>query len=131
MKEKASVELALAQGRMNKVTQSIEEHKEEISKTNDDLEKGLRKKISSNEIANYSEFINALQIKIEIKKMELVKAEQAVFEKRKNLIEKTRQCKIFEKLKERDFKKWNLIQNQKEMKQINEAAIIRHGKDFL
>lgn len=131
IKEKAAIEFARAQGMLRKIDENIDSYGNEILKTNNDLEKNMRGTISSNVIINYSEFINALEIKIEIQKIERLKAEQALFEKRKNLLEKSRQCKIFEKLKERDLKKWNFDQNQMELKEINEAAIIRHGKDFL
>lgn len=131
IKEKAAIEFARAQGMLRKIDENIDSYGNEILKTNNDLEKNMRGTISSNVIINYSEFINALEIKIEIQKIERLKAEQSLFEKRKNLLEKSRQCKIFEKLKERDLKKWNFDQNQMELKEINEAAIIRHGKDFL
>jgi len=131
LKDKAAIELAMAQSTVKEIKNLINNYKEEIARSNDSLEKKMKNKISSNDIINYSEFINALQIKIEIQKVELVKAEQIVFEKRKNLLDKSRQCRIFEKLKEKDFKKWNINRNRLELKEINEAAIVRHGKNFL
>lgn len=131
LKDKAAVEFAMAQGNVNRIRNLIAGFEKEISDTNDSMEKRMRDKISSNDILNYSEFITALQIKIEIQRIELLRAEQEVSEKRKNLLEKSRQCRIFEKLKEKDFKKWNTAINQLELKEINEAAIVRHGKDFL
>jgi flagellar protein FliJ len=131
LKEKAAIDLARAQNRLKEIDEIIFTTKEEINKSNDDIEKRMRETVSSNEILNHSEFINALLIKIEIKKMERIKAEQFLIQKRKNLLEKTRQYKVFEKLKERDLEKWYQDQNQLELKEINEAAIIRHGKSFL
>jgi flagellar protein FliJ len=131
LKEKAAIEFARAQSVVRKIDDQINAYSNEVIKVNDDLEKNMRNTISSNDILNYSEFINALLIRIEIKKIERLKAEQEMFQKRKNLLEKSRQCKVFEKLKERDFEKWHHDQNQLELKEINEAAVIRHGKSFL
>jgi flagellar protein FliJ len=131
LKEKAAIEFARAQNRLREIDETIIALKEEIEKSSDIIEKRMRETVSSNEILNHSEFINALLIKIEIKKMERIRAEQLLIQKRKNLLEKTKQYKIFEKLKEKDLVKWRQDQNQLELKEINEAAIIRHGKSFL
>jgi flagellar protein FliJ len=131
LKEKAAIELARAQNRIREIDETIKAIREEIERSNDDMEKRMRETVSSNEVINHSEFINALLIKIEIKKMERIRAEQFLIQKRKDLLEKTRQYKVFEKLKERDLEKWHQDQNQLELKEINEAAIIRHGKSFL
>ncbi|MBN1905732.1 MAG: flagellar export protein FliJ [Deltaproteobacteria bacterium] len=131
LKEKAAIEFARAQNRVREIDEKINGLNDEIAKANDDLEKRMRETMSSEDIINYSEFLNALLIQIEIKKMERIRAEQALIQKRKNLLEKTKEYKVFEKLKERDLEKWLHDQNQLELKEINEAAIIRHGKDFL
>ncbi len=131
LREKAAVELSRAQGILNKIDEDISLYKDEITKTNDDLEKKMRAIISSNDLLNHSEFINALLIRTELKKIERLGAEQALINKRKNLLEKSKQYKVFEKLKERDLEKWHHDQNQLEIKEINETAVIRHGKSFL
>jgi flagellar protein FliJ len=131
LKEKAAIELARAQNRIREIDETIKTIKEELERSNDTIEKRMRETVSSNEVINHSEFINALLIKVEIKKMERIRAEQFLIQKRKNLLEKTRQYKVFEKLKERDLEKWHQDQNQLELKEINETALIRHGKSFL
>ena len=131
LKEKAAIEFARAQSILRKIDENITAYKDEITKENDDLEKKMRETVSSNDIINHFEFIDALLIRIEIKKIERLKAEQVLSQKRKNLLEKSRQYKVFEKLKERDLEKWHHDQNQLELKEINEAAVIRHGKNFL
>lgn len=131
LKEKAAIEFAGAQSAVRKIDDQIIVYSDEITGANDDLEKNMRNTMSSNDIINYAEFINALLIRIEMKKIERLKAEQEMFQKRKNLLEKSRQCKVFEKLKERDLEKWHHDQNQLELKEINETAVIRHGKSFL
>jgi flagellar FliJ protein len=131
LKEKAAVEFARAQTTLRKIDDQIIVYSDEIAKANDDLEKNMRNTMSSNDIINHSEFINALLIRIEIKRIERLKAEQVMFQKRKNLLEKSREFKIFEKLKEKDLEKWHNEQNQLELREINETAVIRHGKSYL
>ena len=131
LKEKAAIEFARAQSILRKIDENITAYKDEITKENDDLEKKMRETVSSNDIINHFEFIDALLIRIEIKKIERLKAEQVLSQKRKNLLEKSRQYEVFEKLRERDLEKWHHDQNQLELREINEAAVIRHGKDFL
>ena len=131
LKEKAAVEFARAKSTVIKIDEQITAYSDEVTKAYDDLENKMRNIISSNDIINHSEFINALLIRIEIKKIELLKAEQILVQKRKNLLEKSRQCKVFEKLKEKDLEKWHHDQNQLELKEINEAAVTRHGRTFL
>ena len=131
LKEKAAIEFARAQSILRKIDENITAYKDEITKENDDLEKKMRETVSSNDIINHFEFIDALLIRIEIKKIERLKAEQVLSQKRKNLLEKSRQYEVFEKLRERDLEKWHHDQNQLELKEINEAAVIRHGKNFL
>ena len=131
LKEKAAIEFSRAQSILRKIDENITAYKDEITKENDDLEKKMRETVSSNDIINHFEFIDALLIRIEIKKIERLKAEQVLSQKRKNLLEKSRQYEVFEKLRERDLEKWHHDQNQLELREINEAAVIRHGKDFL
>ena len=131
LKEKAAIEFARAQSILRKIDENITAYKDEITKENDDLEKKMRETVSSNDIINHFEFIDALLIRIEIKKIERLKAEQVLSQKRKNLLEKSRQYEVFEKLRERDLEKWHHDQNQLELREINEAAVIRHGKNFL
>ncbi|NLA76116.1 MAG: flagellar export protein FliJ [Deltaproteobacteria bacterium] len=131
LKEKAAVEFARAQNRVREINQRINALNDEIAESSDGLEREMRETMRSDDIINWTEFINALLIQVEIKKMEKIRAEQLLIQKRKLLLEKTKQCKVFEKLKEKDREKWLYNQNQLELKEINEAAIIRHGKDFL
>ncbi len=131
LKEKAAVEFARAQSVIRSIDEKIAEYSKEVIRSNDEMEKNMRNTVSSNEILNHSEFINALLIRIEMKKIERIQAENKLAVKRKDLLDRTRQCKVFEKLKEKDLEKWRHEQNQLELKVIDEAAVVRHGKSFL
>ena len=80
---------------------------------------------------NHSEYISALKYKIGAQEIEIVRSEKVVREKLEILLTKTKQYKVIERLKERDFQRWNQHQNLLEQKEMNETAVIRHGKEFM
>ncbi len=82
LKEKAAIEFARAQGILRKIDENIVAYKNEITKENDDLGKKMLETVSSNDIINHSEFIDALLVRIEIKKIERLKAEQVLSQKK-------------------------------------------------
>ncbi len=131
LREKAEIALAAAQRELNKNRELMEEYKNAIIEANDNLGSNLRNKISSNYLLNHSSYISALKLKIEYQKVEIAKWEKIVAAKLKILLEKTRECNVFEKLKERDREKWQQNQNIMERKEMNEAALLRFGKEFL
>ena len=96
-----------------------------------DLRAGLKEKISSHMLRNHSEYIIAINGKIEAQEDEVAGSEKVVKEKLKTLLTKTKQYKVIERLKERDFQKWNYHQHLMEQKEMSEMAVIRHGKEFL
>jgi flagellar FliJ protein len=131
LKEKAEIALAAAQRQLRKNRDLLEEYSNAVIEANERLESGLRNRISSNYIRNYSSYVAALKMRMEFQTIEIANSEKTVAEKMKILLEKTRQCNIFEKLKEREQEKWRQSQNITERKEMNETALLRHGKEFL
>lgn len=131
LKEKAELVLAAAQRQLRRNRDKMEEYRNAVIEANERFESDLRNKISSDHVRNYSSYVAALKIKMEFQKIEIANSEKIVAEKMKILLEKTRQYNVFEKLKERDQEKWRLSQNIMERKEMNETALVRHGKEFL
>lgn len=131
LKEKAALELSQAQHKLRKGLDLMKEYRESHAQTSNDLEAGLRTKISSHLLSNYSEYLAALDLKIERQMIEIASLEKVVGEKLENLQIKTRQYKVFDRLRERDLKEWNQQQHLLEQKEISEVALIRHGKGSL
>lgn len=131
LKEKAELVLAEAQRQLRRNRDKMEEYRNAVIEANERFESDLRNKISSDHVRNYSSYVAALKIKMEFQKIEIANSEKIVAEKMKILLEKTRQYNVFEKLKERDQEKWRLSQNIMERKEMNETALVRHGKEFL
>jgi len=131
MKEKAEIELSMAQRQLRQCREILEDHKESIRRTNQDLKVSLKAKIASHTLKNHSEYMAALDDKIAAQVVEITKSEQIVRERLNTLLTKTKQYKVIERLKEKDLIKWNHHQHHMEQKEISEISIIRHGRDFL
>ena len=131
LKEKAEIELSVARRRLKQCLEIMEEYRDDLQKTNMALGSSLKVKIPSSILKNHSDYIVALKTKIELQEIEIARSEKVVAEKLENLLAKTKQYKVFERLKEKDYEKWNHHQYLMEQKEMNEVAVLRHGKEFL
>ena len=131
LKEKAGVELSRARQQLINAQESLGYYKETLQQANKYLESDLKSRISSHELKNHSDYIAGLKGRIETQRQEVAEWEKVVSERLENLLEKSKQYRIIEKLKERDFKEWSHRQRLLELKRMNEAAVIRYGKQFL
>lgn len=131
IKEKAEIELSHAQRQLNQCRELLKNYKESLWLANQDLGSNLKAKIPSHVLKNHSDYITALKINIEAQKIEMDRVEKFAAEKLENLLAKTKQYKVIEGLKERDFLKWNHQQHLMEQKEISEMAVLRYGKEFL
>ncbi|MBW1766233.1 MAG: flagellar export protein FliJ [Deltaproteobacteria bacterium] len=108
LKEKAGSELSRARQQLTKIRGSLENHKETLQQANQYLEADLKTKISSDELKNHSDYLAGLRGRIETEEQEVAEWKKVVREKLENLLTETKQYKVIEKLKERNFKKWSL-----------------------
>ena len=131
MKEKAEIDLAVAQKRLRQCRELSNSYGESLIKAKNELVTDLKAGIPTYMLKNYSDYISDLNIRIELQKTEIVNAEAVVKEKLRTLRAKTKDYEILERLKEKDQKKWNYEQHQTDLKLINETAILRFGKDYI
>jgi flagellar protein FliJ len=131
LKEKAEIEYSQARQQLNRLRETLVEYQEAVDVTRNELARLLREKTDSMTIKNYSQYLGALKLWIAIKDAEIAKAEKLVADRLENLLNKTKKFKIIEKLKEKDFKKWEKKLNILEQKQLSEVGVLRHGREFL
>jgi len=131
LKEKAGIELSRARQQLINAQESLGYYKETLQQANKYLESDLKSRISSHELKNHSDYMAGLKDRIEIQRQEVAEWEKLVSEQLENLLKKSKQYRIIEKLKERNFKEWSHQQRLLELKRMNEAAVIRYGKQFL
>ena len=131
LKEKAEIEYAQTRQQLRRLKETLAAYQEELNVSKNELARYLREKTDSATIKNYSQYLGALKIWIAIKEAEIAKSEKLVAERLETLLKRTRKFKIIEKLKERDFKKWEKKLDVMEQKQLSEVSVFRHGRDFL
>lgn len=131
LKEKAETDFSIAQRRLRQCRQKLEEYEKGLNLAHDAFADLLRQRVPSSLIKTYAGYIAAMETKIQSQKAVITKAEQIVAEKLRILLLKTKEYKVFEKLKERDFKQWSHQQNRTEQKEISETALLRYGREFL
>jgi flagellar FliJ protein len=129
LKEKAEIELALAQRQLNRAQELLKYFSESLKKGNAELDAALSKTISSDDLKVYLDYLSGLKIRIEIQTAEVQKCKEKVKKKMETLLEKTKEYKVIEKLKQNDFEKWDYKQLQEERKAMNETAILRYKQE--
>lgn len=128
LKERAEIDLARARQQLRQSMEIMEAYEKGLKESRDALDQNLKTNLPSHELQNYSDYFIGQKEKIGLAEMEIIDHERTVRQKMQILLSKTKDFKAIEKLKEKDFKKWNHQQHLDELKRINEIAIIRHGK---
>jgi len=131
LKEKAEIEYSQARQQLKRLKDTLVAYQEEMDDVRNELARCLREKTDSMTIKNYSQYIGALKLWIAMKEAEIDKAEKLLVEKLDSLLNRTKKFKIIEKLKEKDYKKWEKKLNIMEQKQLSEMGVLRHGREFL
>ena len=120
LKEKAEIELSLAQRHLRQSMDSLENYRSNLTQANLALGTSLRGRIPAHDLKNHSDYLAGLKDNIGAKELELVELKKNVEAKMEILLEKTKQYKGMERLKERDDEKWNDQQRLMEQKVMKE-----------
>ena len=131
LKEKAETEFSIAQRRLKQCRKKLEEYQKGLNLVHEAFIDLLKQRIPSSLIKTYAGYIAAMETKIQNQKALRTNAEQLVAEKLRILLLRTKEYKVFEKLKERDFKEWSHQQHLIEQKEMSEITLLRHGRGFL
>ncbi len=131
LKEKAEIEFGNAQKQLQKARQILRSFETRLEEARISLAQRLHNRMTSDEMAMYSDYMTATRKRIVAQKQEVAKRERIVAEKRKSLLERTKEYRIIEKLMEKDHQTWKHQQEFEEQKRINEVAVTRHGKAYL
>lgn len=131
LKERAEVALGRARQRLRKAKQELEGLKTQHHESSGDLSLLLTGRTESELLRSHVEFLNALEGRIERQAQEVEQRQQQVREHMNIVVARTREYRIIEKLKEKDYETWRHEQNLQEQKALDESAMIRHGKAFL
>jgi flagellar FliJ protein len=129
-KERAEVALGKARQRLRQAVETLEGLRSRRKEAGEELATFLRQKPSADLLRNYVDFLSSLKGRIQGQKKEISAREKAVRERLNEVLARTREYRIIEKLKERDYKTWLQEQRRQEQKVLDENAIVRHGRTF-
>lgn len=129
LKERAEIELGSALKQLHQAQQMLETYESRHAETRRSLD--LMKRITSEEMATYSDYLTGITRKIRIQKHEVARTQRIAEEKRKDLLERTKEYRIIEKLMEKDHQIWKHQELLAEQKRISEVAVTRHGREYL
>ena len=131
LKDMAQVELARSLEQLALAKEALGELTHEYSKVSTTLHKNLQQRVQAHELRNYADYLARLKQDITQKALEVAEWEDVVEQKRKRLLEKDKDWKIIDKLKDKDFQRWQTDRRSKEQKALEEMAILRHGRRFV
>lgn len=131
LKEKAEIEFGAAMKQLQKVRQLLKSYEASLVEARGALEKGLTKRMQSEDLAAYADYFSDLKKRIATQRQELARREKILEEKKRALLERTRTCRIIEKLMEKDHQAWKQKESLAEQKRIDEVAVTRHGRSYL
>ena len=129
LKEKAEIELARAQQQLNRARELLKHLTESLKKGQVELDAALSKSLSSDDLKIHLDYLAGLKIRIEIQERETQKCKEKVKKKMEALLEKTKEYKVIEKLKQKDAEKRDYRLMQEERKAMNETAILRYKRE--
>lgn len=131
LKEKAEVDFGRVRQQLKTFRLLLEDLRGRFLRADEFFGSRGLKRISSAEIKNHADFLAGLKDKIRAQELKVAEWEVAVREKKEELLRKTKDFRVIEKLREKDFEKWQQQQLQMEQKDTNEVAVTRHGRVFL
>lgn len=129
LKEKAEIELAQAQQQLNRARALLKQYRDGLEKGGRELDRALRKSLSSDDLKIHLDYLAGLKIRIEIQSRETQRCREKVKKKMEVVLEKTKEYKVIEKLKQKDREVWDYRRNQEEIKIMNETAILRYQRE--
>ncbi|MBN2126539.1 MAG: flagellar export protein FliJ [Deltaproteobacteria bacterium] len=131
LKEKAGIELARARQQLNEAREFLLVLRGRFRESSTSFESRIRKGIASEEMKALYDYLAEMKRRIAAQETEVARRERVVKKKTEALLVRTKETRIMERLKEKDFQQWQGEQIQEERRIMNEVALVRHGKEFL
>jgi flagellar FliJ protein len=131
LKDRAEIEFANANRHLKLARESLADVQERLSGARESLDRDLAAKMASHQLRNHVEYIDGLKSQARMLELEVARWEQVVRKRLQELLAKSKQHQVMEKLKGRDLQKWHRQQGLAEQKRLDELSVARHGRTFL
>jgi flagellar FliJ protein len=128
LKDRSEIDLARAYDQLREARDVLSFIEGKYREINVALQSHLSRAVSSQLLKAYRDYLDDLRRKRGENAILVSKREETVKEKRDELLRKSMDCKIIEKLKDKDIHAWRGEQNRLESKRLSEVAILRHRK---
>lgn len=119
-------ELELCLMKRDQIQRELDEIRLKLGEIEDAMKELMVKGFSLDEFLIMKNYLPILREMLFNKEMELKRAEAAIVETRNQLLEKMKERKILEKLREKEWASYQLEMNREEQKIIDELAINSH-----
>ncbi len=130
-KEMAELDLARCLKKVREVEEGIRELTCLYYTTTTTMGSLMKSGLDGKDLQSYGEFLASLSFKIQEKEEERRRYEREAEEKRSFLIERHKELKILEMLKEKHRRRWLMEQERREQKQLGELIMLRYRRDYL
>jgi flagellar protein FliJ len=130
-KERAEIAFSKSLREVKEARESLEALTESRTRANRMLLSAMAGTIPSHTLRNHSDYQKALAHKIEAVSNELARCERRSAERKEALLKKTKDCKVMEKLKEKDKEQWRAREDRFERKAVDEMSLIRYTRKEL
>ncbi len=127
-KERAEASLGRARQRLRRDREKRVALKNRFREAGEELRALLKKEGSADLLRSYADFLSDLERRMDAQERVITRREKEVHESLQEVLARTRETRIIEKLKERDREVWLHDQRRQEQKALDELAVIRHGK---
>jgi flagellar FliJ protein len=131
VKEKAEISLGQARKRLRDAQEELARLHERHLQGALDLAQSIQGRSEAGLLKSYADYLQALKHRMAVQVDEIERREQDVKKCLAEVMVRTREFKVIEKLNERDYHKWLHEQRLQEQKILDENAVIRHGRAFL
>jgi flagellar FliJ protein len=131
LKDQAEIEFAKANRHLKLARESLVDAQERLSGAHESLDRDLAAKMASYQLRNHVEYIDGLKSRARTLELEVARWEQVVRKRLQELLAKSKQHQVMQKLKGRGHQKWHRQQGLAEQKRLDELSVVRHGRTFL
>jgi flagellar FliJ protein len=130
LKDRAEAEFGAAGKSLALARELLKSMVQERERTEGSLRAGLAKGLSAAEIKSHADYLESLDHRTALQVREVERLEALVSTRREALLARSREVKVMEQMKERDFQKWQTHQEASEQQRLNEVGIQRHGREL-
>lgn len=131
LKEKSEIRHAAALHDLLRAEKMLQDLEAESARVQTSFKEAMHGSAEARTIRDYADYLDLLKSRREKGIGEIQELKRVLETRRKELLESTRQYKVIETLKEKDFEKWRQHQNYLEQKTLSEMAVLRYGKEYM